>query len=129
MMELVQQLVAGAGVSESQAEGGAGLLFGLLKDKLSSGDFSRVADAVPGVEGLIDSAPDTGGGMGGLLGGVASALGGGELGNLATLAGGFGKLDLDAGMIGKFVPILLSYLQSKGGGDLSALVGRVLQGD
>jgi hypothetical protein len=129
MMELVQQLVAGAGVSESQAEGGAGLLFGLLKDKLSSGDFSRVADAVPGVEGLIDTAPDTGGGMGGLLGGVASALGGGELGNLATLAGGFGKLDLDAGMIGKFVPILLSYLQSKGGGDLSALVGRVLQGD
>jgi len=129
MMELVQQLVAGTGVSNSQAEGGAGLLFGLLKDKLSSGDFSRVADAVPGVEGLIDAAPDAGGGLGGLLGGVASALGGGELGKLATLAGGFGKLDLDAGMIGKFVPILLSYLQTKGGGDLAALVGRVLQGD
>jgi len=128
-MELVQQLVAGTGVSNSQAEGGAGLLFGLLKDKLSSGDFSRVADAVPGVEGLIDAAPDAGGGLGGLLGGVASALGGGELGKLATLAGGFGKLDLDAGMIGKFVPILLSYLQTKGGGDLAALVGRVLQGD
>ncbi len=129
MMELVQQLVAGTGVSNSQAEGGAGLLFGLLKDKLSSGDFSRVADAVPGVEGLIDAAPDAGGGLGGLLGGVASALGSGELGKLATLAGGFGKLDLDAGMIGKFVPILLSYLQTKGGGDLAALVGRVLQGD
>ena len=129
MMELVQQLVAGTGVSNSQAEGGAGLLLRLLKDKLSSGDFSRVADAVPGVEGLIDAAPDAGGGLGGLLGGVASALGGGELGKLATLAGGFGKLDLDAGMIGKFVPILLSYLQTKGGGDLAALVGRVLQGD
>jgi hypothetical protein len=33
MMELVQQLVAGAGVSASQAEGGAGLLFGLVKFK------------------------------------------------------------------------------------------------
>ena len=129
MMELVQQLVSGAGVSASQAEGGAGLLFGLVKDQLSSGEFARVADAVPGVEGLIDAAPDTGGGLGGLLGGVASALGGSELGNLASLASGFSKLGLDAGMIGKFVPVLLSYLQSQGGGDLAALVQKVLQGD
>jgi hypothetical protein len=129
MMELVQQLVAGADVSRSQAEGGAGLLLGLLKKQLSSGDFSRVAEAVPGAEGLIDAAPDSGGGLGGLLGGVASVLGGSGLGNLASLASGFEKLGLDAGMIGKFVPVLLSYLQSKGGGDLASLVGRVLQGD
>jgi predicted metalloprotease len=64
MMELVQQLVAGAGVSASQAEGGAGLLFGLVKDRLSGGDFSCVADAVPGIEGLIDTAPDSAGGLG-----------------------------------------------------------------
>ena len=100
-----------------------------MKDQLSSGEFARVADAVPGVEGLIDAAPDTGGGLGGLLGGVASALGGSELGNLASLASGFSKLGLDAGMIGKFVPVLLSYLQSQGGGDLAALVQKVLQGD
>ncbi len=129
MMELVQQLVTATGVSASQAEGGAGLLFGLVKDKLSSGDFARVAGALPGVEDLIDAAPDSGGGLGGLLGGVASALGGKELGNLASLAGGFGKLDLDAGMIGKFIPIVLSYLQSKGGGDLASLVQNVLQGE
>ncbi len=129
MMELVQQLVAGAGVSASQAEGGAGLLFGLVKEKLSAGEFARVADAVPGVDGLIDTAPETGGGLGGLLGGVASALGGQELGNIASLASGFSKLDLDAGMIGKFVPIVLDYLQSRGGGDLVSLVKSVLQGD
>ncbi|MEJ2395118.1 MAG: DUF2780 domain-containing protein [Candidatus Thiodiazotropha sp.] len=129
MMELVQQLVAGAGVSASQAEGGAGLLFGLVKEKLSAGEFARVADAVPGVDGLIDTAPETGGGLGGLLGGVASALGGQELGNIASLASGFSKLDLDAGMIGKFVPIVLDYLQSRGGGDLVSLVKGVLQGD
>jgi hypothetical protein len=129
MMELVQQLVAGTGVSTSQAEGGAGLLFGLVKNQLSAGDFSRVADAVPGIDGLIDAAPDSGGGLGGLLGGVASALGGQELGNLASLASGFSKLDLDAGMIGKFVPILLEYLQSRGGDDLLSLVKGVLQGE
>lgn len=128
MMELVQQLVAGAGVSQSQAEGGAGLLFGLVKDKLSSGDFSQVASAVPGVDNLIDSAPSSGGGLGGLLGGVASAMGANQLGNLASLAGGFSKLDLDTGMIGKFVPIVLSYLQSQGGDGVTSLVSRVLQG-
>lgn len=129
MMELVQQLVTGAGVSQSQAEGGAGLLFGLVKDQLSSGDFSQVASAVPGIESLIDKAPDSGGGLGGLLGGVASALGGSELGNLASLASGFSKLDLDAGMIGKFVPIVLSFLRSQGGEGVASMVGRVLQGD
>lgn len=129
MMELVQQLVTSAGVSQSQAEGGAGLLFGLVKDQLSSGDFSQVASAVPGIESLIDKAPDSGGGLGGLLGGVASALGGSELGNLASLASGFSKLDLDAGMIGKFVPVVLSFLQSQGGEGVASMVGRVLQGD
>ncbi len=129
MMELVQQLVQGAGVSSSQAEGGAGLLFGLVKEQLSAGEFAQVADAVPGVEGLIDAAPDSGGGLGGLLGGVASALGGDKLGNLASLASGFSKLDLDTGMIGKFVPIVLSYLQSQGGEGLASLVKGVLQGD
>ncbi|MCU7915076.1 MAG: DUF2780 domain-containing protein [Candidatus Thiodiazotropha sp. (ex Gloverina cf. vestifex)] len=127
-MELVQQLVAGAGVSQSQAEGGAGLLFGLVKDKLSSGDFSQVASAVPGIDNLIDSAPSSGGGLGGLLGGVASAMGANQLGNLASLASGFSKLDLDSGMIGKFVPIVLSYLQSQGGDSVTSLVSRVLQG-
>jgi len=130
MIDLVQQLVAGAGVSEQQAEGGAGLLMGLVKDQLSSSDFAQVIEAVPGIEALTDSAPKAdSGGMGGLLGGVASALGGSELGNLASLASGFSKLDLDASMIGKFVPIVISFLQSKGGDGLAAMVGKVLQGD
>ncbi|MCG7955172.1 MAG: DUF2780 domain-containing protein [Candidatus Thiodiazotropha endolucinida] len=129
-MELVQQLVSGAGVSQEQAEGGAGLLFGLVKDQLSSGDFSQVSSAIPGIESLIDAAPsEDSGGLGGLLGGVASTIGGDQLGNMASLASGFSKLDLDAGMIGKFVPIVLSFLQSQGGDGLSDLVAKVLQGD
>ncbi|MEJ2622014.1 MAG: DUF2780 domain-containing protein [Candidatus Thiodiazotropha sp.] len=129
-MELVQQLVSGAGVSQPQAEGGAGLLFGLVKEQLSSGDFSQVSNAIPGIESLIDAAPsEDSGGLGGLLGGVASAIGGEQLGNMASLASGFSKLDLDPGMIGKFVPIVLSFLQSQGGDGLSELVAKVLQGD
>jgi len=129
MMELVQQLVSSTGASEQQAQGGAGLIMGLLKDQLSSGDFSQLSGAVPGVDTLIDSAPSSGGGMGGLLGSVAGALGGGELGNLAKLAGGFSELGLDSGMIGKFVPVVLSFIQDKGGEGLAGIVANVLQGD
>jgi hypothetical protein len=130
MMELVQQLISNTGVNQQQAEGGAGLLFGLVKDQLSSGEFSQIADTIPGIESLIDAAPsEDSAGLGGLLGGVASAIGGEQLGNMASLASGFSKLDLDAGMIGKFVPIVLSFLQSQGGDGLSNLVAKVLQGD
>lgn len=130
MLELVQQLVSATGVSEQQAEGGAGLIMGLLKDQLSSADFSQLSEAVPGVDGLVGAAPaDAGGGMGGLLGSVAGALGGGELGNLAKLAGGFSELGLDSGMIGQFVPVLMSFIQDKGGDGIAGMVANVLQGD
>jgi hypothetical protein len=85
MLELAYQLVANAGVSEEQPQGGAGLLFGLLKDKLSTEDFAQVTD-------------------------------------------GFSELGLDADMIGRFVPIVLSFVESKGGEGLSQIVSKVLQG-
>lgn len=130
MMELIQQLMAGAGVNQTQAEGGVGLLLGLLKEQLPSGEFAKVDAAVPGAESLIDAAPDTdSSGIGGLLGSAASALGGKELGNLASLAGGFSKLDLDMGTISKFIPVILSFLQSKGDDDLASMASRVLQGE
>ena len=130
MMELIQQLMVGAGVNQAQAEGGVGLLLGLLKEQLPSSDFAKVDAAVPGAETLIDAAPETdSGGLGGLLGSAVSALGGTELGNLASLASGFSKLDLDIGTIGKFIPVLLAFLQSKGGDDLAGMVSRVLQGE
>ena len=115
-MELVEQLVKNLGVSEEAAKGGSGLLFKMAQEKLGSGDFSKVADAIPGIDGLMQSAPEAGGMLGG-IGKLASGLGGGagQLGSLASLAGGFSKLGLDSGMIGKFIPIILSFAQSKGG--------------
>jgi hypothetical protein len=76
---------------------------------------------------LIESAPESGG-IAGALGGLASALGGSgsELGNLASLAGGFSKLELDSGMIGKFIPVILSFVESKGGGAVKGLLEQAL---
>jgi hypothetical protein len=128
MNELIAELVKQLGVQEGQAKGGAGLLFKLAQDKLG-GDFSKVSQAMPGVQDLIKSAPAAGG-IGKLLGGLAGALGGGKAGglaDLASLAGGFSQLKLDSGMIAKFVPIVMNFAKSKGGADLVGLLAKVLQ--
>ena len=119
-MELIDQLTGNLGVNETQAKGGAGLLFKLAKDKLSGGDFSKVSAAVPGIDGLIGAAPSGGG----VLGGLGEVFGGGGLG---SLAGGFSNLGLDAGMIGKFIPIVLSFVQSKGGDQIKDILEKVLK--
>lgn len=126
-MELITELVKKLGITEDAAKGGAGLLFKLAQDKLAAGDFSKIAGVVPGINDLIKTAPDSGV-MGG-LGKLTSGLGGGasSLGNLASLAGGFSKLGLDAGMISKFLPVILAFVESKGGSTVKALLEKVLK--
>ena len=121
-MELVSMLTQTLGVSESQAKGGAGLLFGMAKEKLG-GKFGEVSAAVPGMDSLLAAAPESGG-AGKALGGLAASFGGGaeKLGGLASLAGGFSKLGLDSGMVGKFIPVILSFVQSKGGDSVKNLL-------
>jgi hypothetical protein len=127
-MELVDQLVKNLGVSEEAAKGGSGLIFNMAKEKLGAGDFGKVASALPGITDLMKSAPESGGVLGG-IGKLASGFGGGvgQLGNLASLAGGFSKLGLDSGMIGKFIPIILSFAQSKGGDVVKSLLQKALK--
>lgn len=128
MNELITQLVSRLGVQEGQAKGGAGLLLKLAQSKLG-GDFSKVSAAVPGLQDLIKSAPEAGGAAK-LLGGLAGALGGGKAGglaDLASLAGGFSQLKLDPQMISKFVPVILSFVQSKGGQEAVKLLASVLK--
>ena len=132
-MELIEQLVGNLGIQEEQAKGGAGLLFQLAKDKLGEGEFAQVADCVPGMSSLLQAAPASssgGGGMMSALGGLASSALGGQasgIGDLLTLAGSFSKLDLSSDMIGKFVPIILSYVQSQGGDGVKGLLEQVLK--
>ena len=75
MNELIQQLVSQLGVNPDQAKGGAGLLFKVAQSKLG-GDFSKITQALPAVTDLIKAAPAEGGASK-LLGGLASAIGGG----------------------------------------------------
>lgn len=128
-MELVEMLTSALGVKEDVAKGGAGLILGLAKQKLGEGEFAQISKQIPDINSILDAAPGTGGGMLGTLGKMASGLGGtpGQLGTLASLAGGFSKLGLDSGMIGKFIPIILSFVQSRGGEGVRALLEKALK--
>ena len=128
-MELINLLTTNIGVSPEQAQGGAGLIFKLAKDKLGAGDFQQLATAVPGIDDLLNAAPSGGGGLMGSLGGISSSLGGGagKLGSLAGLAAGFSQLKLDSGMVSKFVPVILSFVGSKGGDTVKNLLASVLK--
>ena len=131
MNELVNMLVSQLGVNEGQAQGGAGLLLNLAKQQLGHADFSKVAEVVPGAQDLIKSAPQPesgGGGLMGMVGSLASSLGGGgsELGQLAGLVGGFEKLGLKPEMLAQFAPIVLNFVENKGGGEVADLLKGVL---
>lgn len=126
-MELLDLLTKNLGINESQAQGGAGLLFKQAKEKLSGDEFSKVSAAVPGIDNLVNAAPASGGeGVLGGLGKLVSGLGGNK-GGVAGLAGGFSKLGLDAGMIGKFIPVILSFVQSKGGDGVKSILEKALK--
>ena len=128
-MDLINQLVSDLGVSEEQAKGGAGMLFKLAKDKLSGDEFGQIADKVSGLDDMVSAAPDAaGGGLMGDVGGLMSKFGGGSnnLGALASLAGGFDKLGLDSGMVGKFVPVVLDFVRNQGGDSVGNLLKGVL---
>lgn len=127
-MELIQQLTQSLGVDESQAKGGAGLIFKMAQEKLGDGEFAQLAGAVPAVSNLIGEAPTGGGGLAGAIGGLTGAMGSsGNLANIAALAGGFSQLGLNPGMASKFVPVILSFVQNQGGDQVKNILAGVLK--
>jgi len=124
---LIGLLTGQLGVSETQAKGGAGSIFNYAKSKLSEADFAKVAQAVPGMGGYLDAAPKSGG-VAGALGGATSLLGGKKEGSgIMALAGQFAQLGLGTDMIGKFVPVIVSYVKSSGGDAVAGLLAGVLK--
>ena len=127
MKELVDLLSKNIGVSGSQAEGGAAVLFKAARDKLGGAEFDKLLGGVPGLGDLLGKAPASGGGgLGGMLGGLASAVGG-NAALITTVLGGFGKLGLTADHAKKFVPVILEFLKSKVGPDVVSRLEKTLR--
>lgn len=131
-MDLVKLLMQQLGVDQKQAQGGLGLIFDLVKDKLGSAEFQQLSQAIPGIDELIQNAPQAGKGGGGLLGAVGSLVssltgGKGGLGDLAELVGGFSKLGLDPKMISQFVSVVMKFVEEQGGAGVKDLLNKVLK--
>jgi hypothetical protein len=121
---LVDTLVSQLGVTKDQAAGGAGSILGYAKGNMKKEDFKKVTAAVPETKELIKAAPkaDAGSSVMGSLGSAA----GGSVGTAAALTGSFEKLGLKSDMVGKFVPIVVNYAQSKGGSTVGTLLSGAL---
>ena len=124
--ELVGQVVNELGVTPKQAQAAAGTVFGLSKTKLSEADFAKVASVVPGMEGLLKSAP-TGGKQSALdvIAGQAGAASG--LGAIAGVASQLSKLGLKPEQIAKLAPTVIKAVQSKGGAEIASLLAGALK--
>ena len=125
-MDLITTLVDTLGITKDQAKGGSGALFQNAKDNLSADDFQKVSDAVPDMDEYLAAAPaaETKSGLGGALGSSLSSLGGdaAKAGSMLDLTSAFLKLGMDSGTLGKFVPVVLDFVQSKGGESLVGLL-------
>ncbi len=126
--DLVGKLTSRLGVTKEQATGGAGSIFKLAKEKLSSSDFSKVSEGIPGVDSLMSAAPKTGG-LENRLGGAPSLFGkkAKSVGGLTSLTGNFSKLGLSPDMIGKFVPVVLEHAQNMSGDKVMNLLKGALK--
>jgi hypothetical protein len=119
-------LTQSLGITGTQAEGGAAVLFKAAKDKLGPAEFAGLLGSVPGLDDVMKKAPAVGGGLGGLLGGLAGAVGG-NAGLIATVVSGFGKLGLKPEDAKKFIPLILSFLQTKVGPDVVSKLEKTLR--
>jgi hypothetical protein len=124
---LITTLTDQLGVTQKQATGGTGAIFKYAKSKLSTDNFSTVAQALPGTDSLISAAPKTGGSAK-LPSGLKSLTGRQSKSTTAmsSLAGSFSQLGMKPDMVGKFIPIILEYAQSKGGTAVMTLLKGVL---
>lgn len=123
MKELLDQLTQKLGIDTQQAQSGAAILFKAAQDKLGGGEFHKLLGGVPGLGDLVKLAPAGGGG---LLGGLAAALGG-NAAMLANVVSGFSKLGLSADTARKFVPIVIDFLRKHVSPDVVAKVEAALR--
>jgi hypothetical protein len=123
--DLVSKLTKELNITPEQATGGAGAIFAFAKSRLNPADFSKVAGAIPGIDGFLKAAPAAGEGSSAL--GPLGSMAGGGAGSLTSLTNSFSSLGLSPAMIIKFLPVLESHIKSKGGANASSIFGGIFK--
>ena len=118
---LASQIMQSTGVDQTQALGGAGALFGMAKEGMSADDFSKVTNAVPEMDKMMDAVPGLGGGTS-TLSSAATVLVG-----MPKVTAAFEKLGISKDKIALFTPIIISYIEKKAGSLLSGKVAKSLK--
>ena len=118
---LVDNIMTETGVNKEQAMGGAGALFEMAEGKMNAGDFKEVANAVPDMQGYLDAVPSLGGGNS-MLNSAASSLTG-----MPKVQAQFDKLGIGADKVALFTPLVVSYVEKKGGKLLGGKLLNVLK--
>jgi hypothetical protein len=115
MEELVSRIAAKAGVDETIAQDGLGIILGFLNKEAPAEKMQMVLDALPGASDLLAARAGVSSG-GGLLGGLGSMMGG-TAGAMAALSE-LNKAGLGMGEIQGLVTELVTYAKEKAGDDV-----------
>lgn len=126
MQELFDLLVKQLGITEQQARGGTGVLLRAARDKLGTRHFDELLGGVSGLDQLLGRAAQAGG-LGGLLGGITTAVGGNRAALLAQIVSGFTRLDMSPEQAKAFVPVILGFLCAKIGPQAGEELERTLR--
>jgi hypothetical protein len=128
---LAELLMQRTGVTQAQAQGGAGALFQIAKSNMQADAFGQLEQAVPGMQGMLGAVPALSQQSGGLAGQLSSIVGasGGTAGNLVTLVSAFQQQGMSPAMVQQFIPVVIDYVKARGNDVLvntlsAALIGR-----
>jgi hypothetical protein len=114
---LTELLVQRTGVTGAQAQGGAGALFQIAKNKMQPDAFNQLEQSVPGMREMLGAAPvlSQPRGLAGGLSSIAGASGaGGTAGNLISVVSAFQQQGMSPAMVQQFIPVVIDYVKAHG---------------
>jgi Protein of unknown function VcgC/VcgE (DUF2780) len=123
---LTDLLTQRLGISQTQAQSGAGALFQMAKSQMQANAFAKLSQAVPGMGGLLSAAPALQQPSG--LGRLSALAGGGSAGNMLGLASAFQQSGMSPSMIQQFIPVIIDYVKGTGGNGLAGSLGSAFLG-
>ncbi|MDO9047347.1 MAG: DUF2780 domain-containing protein [Methylobacter sp.] len=128
---LTELLMRRTGVTQAQAQGGAGALFQIAKNKMQADAFTQLEQSVPGMQGMLGAVPALSQPSDSLAGRLSSIAGasGGTAGDLISVVSAFQQQGMSPAMVQQFIPVVIDYVKAHGNDALvntlsAALIGR-----
>lgn len=128
MTSLTGMVTEQLGVSQQQAQGGLGTLFGIAQSTLGGSEFSELSQYVPEMDTLLQAAPaisEEAQGISSLLGQAGKY--GDALKSGSQAYSQFKTLGIDVTQIPQYIEITNQFLKEQGGTDVATLFSKSLE--